>query len=147
MTPAEATRLRILSLASVTSLIGQRCYAVVFPQKFQWPAARVQDIGQIETLQLRGLVGVVRGRVQVEVCSGMRSGVSPLDEARSVMAAIDGDIVNGVVTGLRGWSGTVGSPAVTVDSVIPADYREFFEELGTDRIYRVQKDYFVKLRH
>lgn len=150
MTPAEVVRERILAISAVTALIGSRCYSVIFPQKPTWPSARVQDINEIEDLHLRGSVGVIEGLVQVEVISGQRTAVSALSEAKQVMALIHGatqGFAAGIATGLLGWSGSIGSPAVTVDVVRPAGYREFYEDISaTDRVWRVQRDYRVTIR-
>lgn len=148
MTPAEVVRTRILAITAVTALVSTRVYSVIFPQKPTWPAVRVQDIGQIEELHLRGSVGVIRGRVQVDVVSGERSGVSALAEAKTVMALIHGatqGFASNVATGLAGYSGSIGSPAVQVDVIEPVDYRERFEAEEV-RAYLISRDYFVQVR-
>ena len=151
MTPAEVVRARILEIAAATALISTRCYSVVFPQKPTWPSARTQDIDQLEDLHLRGSVGVIEGLVQVDVISGVRSGVSALAEAKDVMAAIhgvDAGFSSGAPTGLLGFRGTVSSPGISVDVILPAGYREFYEDIPVsgERVWHVQRDYRVTLR-
>lgn len=148
MTPAECVRARLLTISAVTALVGQRVYSVIFPEAPTWPSVRVQDIGQLEDLHLRGSVGVVRGRVQVDVVYGEKSGVSALALARAVMNAIHGDgggNGSGAPSGLDAWKGSVGSPAEHVDVIEPVDYRERFEAEEI-RAYMVSRDYRVVKR-
>lgn len=148
MTPAEAVRARILDIAAVTALVGSRVYSNVFPQSPTWPAVRVQDIGQNEDLHLRGAVGVIRGLVQVDVVSGVRSGVSALSEAKTVMALIHGDGGGSgaaEASGLNAWSGSLGSPSVQVDLIEPVDYRERFEAEEI-KAWMISRDYRAHVR-
>lgn len=142
MTPAEAVRARILEISAVTALVGSRVYSNIFPQSPTWPAVRVQDIGQNEDLHLRGAVGCIRGRVQVDVVSGVRSGVSALSEAKEVMALIHGD---GAGSGLNAWTGSLGSPATQVDLIEPVDYRERFEAEEI-KAWMISRDYRAHVR-
>lgn len=147
MTPAEVVRARILAISAVTALVGSRVYSVIFPESVTWPAVRVQDIGQVEDLHLRGAVGAIRGRVQVDVISGVRNGVSSLQEAKTVMALIHGDGggSGNTPSGLNAWSGSVGSPAIQVDLIEPVDYRERFEAEEI-KAWMISRDYRAHVR-
>lgn len=145
MTPGDVVRARILAISAVTALVGSRVYMTTFPQKPTWPAVRVTDVGQVEELHLRGTVGVIRGRVQVDVVSGERSGVSARGEARDIMALIHGDFSGGSASGLNGFSGFIGSPAIEVDVIEPSDYRERYEAEEI-KAYLVSRDYFAQVR-
>lgn len=133
MTAAEAIRSRLLALSAVTDLVGSKVYVHVLPQSFTAPAIRVQRIDQLEDPHLRGTAMPVRARVQVD------SVAKTLAEAYALDAAVHGP---GDGTGLAGWTGEVGSPAVSVAAVLPIDVRDGFDAEDLKQ-YRVMRDYAV----
>lgn len=143
MTVDTAIRERLISLTSVTSLVQDagatwpRIYTVILPQGVKLPAIRIQRIGQIEEMHLRGPINVFRARVQVDSVGATKA------QADEVDAAVQGDGLGSNATGLKGFKGTIGtSPPFVIHAILPADIRDGYdaEEL---RQYKVQRDFFV----
>lgn len=141
MTAAEIVRARLLQIAAVTALVGQRVRLLRFRQSETWPAVRVQQISDVESMHLRGSSGLHTARVQIDYCAGEASGVDPYASARAVDEAAHGP---GNGTGLCGFQGLVplGSPGIWVDAIRPAGYREDFD-LDELRVVRIMRDYLV----
>lgn len=146
MTASTVVSTRLLEMAAVTALVGTRIRDLKLRQgEAQAGAIRVQGVGALQTMHLRGSVTLVRARVQVDSYAPETSGVDPYALAASIAAAAHGD---GAGSGLCGFVGTVGgSPGVDVTSILPAPEgpREEYdaEEL---RVVRISRDYFVKWR-
>lgn len=136
MTCAEAVRAYLLTLSPVTTLVNQRIWAFRFPQSPTPPAVLVQQISDVEEPHLRGTSSLRVARIQVDVIA------ATIGAARAVDAAIVGDYVAGVATGLRGAVFEIGSPAVAVKQVIADNYREDFEAEEVKQA-RVLRDYRV----
>lgn len=136
MTVDTAIRARLLTLSSVTALVAQRIYTVILPQGFTPPAIRVQRVGQLEEMHLRGPINVYRARVQVDSVATTKAAADAVD------AAVQGDGLGGHATGLKGFKGSIGSPPFVIRAIIPADVRDMYdaEEL---RQYKVSRDFFV----
>lgn len=145
MTILEAVRLRLLAIADLTALVGQRIYVLKFPQHAIWPAVRLQLVSTVEPMQLRGSGGFYRGRVQVDAVAEEGDATDPYATARDVLDAAHGDYVGGVSTGLSGWTGSVGSPAADIEAVIPALRIEDYDP-DEHRQVRMSQDYFVWMR-
>lgn len=122
MNIATAIRERLLEMAPLASIVSDRVYVDVLPQKPVLPAVKVFKVTELETLHLRGRVGVLTGRVQVDCIARTKA------QADSIAMAVKGDGNGNSATGLLGWFGTIGgSPAevevikvsagVTVDDV------------------------------
>ena len=133
MTPAAAVKARLSALSAVTALVSTRIYVDLFPPKPTLPAVRIHRIGEQEDAHLRGVGAMRRARVQVD-CIGVS-----LESATAVADAAHGD---GAGTGLSGWTGELGSPAVRVWAILPIDVRSDYE---ADEIkqWRVSRDYYI----
>jgi hypothetical protein len=146
MNGAEIARTRIMAIAAVAALVSARVYCVMLPQGNRLSAVRVSLVpGAPEALHLRGRTSVIVDRVQVDAYAALDAS-DPLGDAREIAAAIYGDVTGGVATGLIGWSGSIGSPGVTVDLIESASRPiEMFvpEEM---RQWVVSQDYYVHYR-
>jgi len=142
VTPEEAVLARVSQIAAVTALVGTRIYMLVLPQQPTLPAIRVQMIDDVSDYHHRG--GNRRGpaRVQVDCWAAASSGVDPYAAALAVAAAINGDDAG---SGLSGWRGSIGSPAVTVQGIFRVD-RAVDWESEERREVRVRQDYQVHYR-
>jgi hypothetical protein len=136
VTVDQAVRERLLSLTPVTALVATRVYCVILPQGSNLPAIRIQRIGQIEPMHLRGPVGVYRSRVQVDSVGVSKASCDAVD------LAVQGDGLGGYASGLMGFKGTVGSPPFFIHAVLPLDVRDLYdaEEL---RQFKVSRDFEV----
>lgn len=146
MNGAEIVRSRALSVAAVTALVSTRVWSVILKQGNTLAAVRVSLVpGAPETMHLRGRSSVIVDRVQVDAYAAIAAS-DPLGDARAISAALYGDMVGGVATGLNGWAGSIGSPAVMVDLIESASRPiEMFvpDEL---RQWVVSQDYYVHYR-
>jgi hypothetical protein len=129
---AVVTRLEAVS--AVTALVSTRIYNGTFPQDGTFPAIRVQRIGQDEQMHMRGAVGTMRTRIQID---SVADSSEPIGDAQAIDSAVFG---NGSGSALIGWAGDVGT--IDIQAVTPAGVREQYdgEEL---RQYRVMRDAFV----
>lgn len=137
MTVDTAICLRLLSIGAVTALVSQRVYVQVFPQHVTFPAVKVQRVSQIEPMHLRGPVAMYRSRVQVDSV-GMT-----LSAAYGVDAAVQGDGLGDVASGLKGWTGSIGgSPGFVIHAIEPAGVQQ---DYNADELkqYRVMRDFMV----
>ena len=136
MTVDQAIRARLLSLTPVTALVNQRIFSVILPQGVTLPAIRVQRISQIEPMHMRGPVGMYRARVQVDSVSTSKASCDAVD------SAVHGDGLGTYASGLAGFKGDVGSPAMYIHAILPLDVRDLYdaEEL---RQFRVSRDFEV----
>lgn len=139
MTLIATLRERLLDQATLVALIGSKVYATTLPQTPSLPAVRITQIGRAELMHMRGPVPLYRARVQVDSVSWTK------EEADAVDAAVEGDGLGTSATGLKGWRGSIGSPAVVIDAVLPIDVQEMYEA-GELRQYWVMRDYFVWFR-
>jgi len=114
MTVEEAICERIEQLGAVTALVGTRVYLDKLPQAPTYPAVRVQLVDDLSSQHLRGPNGLARGRVQVDAFAHEESGVDPYAQVARLAAAIHGDGLGPSASGLEGWIGTLGSPAVEI---------------------------------
>lgn len=147
MTVVEALRTRLLGLAPVTALVSTRIYPVAFPQSGAWPAVRLQLIGNVEFMHMRGSSRVNRARVQVDVVVDIEESDDWYADAHALMAAIHGDGQFEDATGLNGWRGDIGGspPEFEITGILPdaAGPRDFPGEADEERQFRVQRDYLT----
>jgi hypothetical protein len=127
---------RLLAVTAVTDLVSTRIYAGFLPQSPTLPAVLVQRVGEVQTSHLRGGQQLRVTRVQVTSVAPSRAAAVAVDEA------VEGD---GAGSGLSHWSGSTGSPAVTVRWTEPAGVREGYDP-GELRQYRIDRDYRVHHR-
>jgi hypothetical protein len=106
----------------------------VLPQEPVLPAIRVQRIGEVITLHLRGSSGMFKERIQVDSVS---DSAEPIGEAQAIDSEVFGD---GSGSSLVGFAGPLGD--FYIYCVEPAGARELFdgEELHQ---YKVMRDVFV----
>lgn len=145
MTVEEAVATRVAALAAVVALAGARIYVEKLPQAPVYPCVRVVLVDDIDSYHQRGINGLVEARVQVDAFAQEASGADPYAEVAALAQAIDGDGLGAAATGLSGWIGRVGSPALEMASVFRADRRRHYdpEEL---RVVTMSQDYIVTYR-
>ena len=146
MTVVEAVRARLLSLTPVTSRVSTRIYPVVIPQSNNlWPAIKLQQIGKVEFMHLRGSSKVFRARIQVDYVVDVDTADDWYADAHAGSDAAHGDGQFESATGLCGWRGDIGSPAFRITGIIPeaAGPREVREDDGDQRRFRVHRDYLT----
>jgi hypothetical protein len=146
MNGAEITRTRLLAIAAVTALVSTRVYCALLPQGSRSSAIRVSMVAGIpETLHLRGRSSVLIDRVQLD-CYAASDAADPLGDARALALAAMGDMAGGVATGLLGWCGSLGSPAVHVDLIEPASRPDEVYMPDELRQWVVTQDLYVHYR-
>lgn len=137
MTVDAAIRLRLLSLASVTALVNSRVFTVILPQGVTLPAICVLRVGQLEPIHLRGPINdAFRARVQVNMVAPSKASLDALD------LSVHGDGLGSYASGLKGFRGTIGSPAFNVHLIEPAEVGDLYTP-GELREFGVRRDYFV----
>jgi hypothetical protein len=136
VTASGAVILRLKQIAALTALVGQEIWPIKFRQSQPWPAVRVTQIGRDEPMTLRGPVNLLSSRIQVDVAATTKSG------ADAAMDAVHGNGQGQSASGLNGWIGSIGSPALSIRTVFSLDEGEDFdsEELN---VYRKRRDYRV----
>jgi hypothetical protein len=131
-----AIRARLLAMSPVTSLVASRVWTGILPQEPAVPAAVVTEISEVPGTHLRGPMATTESRVQVDAWATTKASADALAEA------INGDGLGSSATGLRGWVGSLGSPAFDVQAILPGDARtEYFAD--EKRLWRVSRDYRV----
>lgn len=136
--------LRMLAIDALTAIVGTRIYALTLPQGGMLPAVRARQVSAVESLHLRGALGVRTDRVQIDFVADVAS-ADPLGDARAAADAAFGTFAGGVATGLAGWAGSIGSPATTVDLIEPLDRVELYEP-PVLREAIVTQDFYVHYR-
>lgn len=141
----EAIRMRVVSLPAVTALIGARVWTDKLPEQATYPCARVQFVDDTVPYQLRGPIGTQSARVQVDAFAREVSGIDPYDQALDVLEAIEGDGGGRNATGLAGFIGEIGSPALEILGCFPQSRRRDYdpEEL---RIVTMSRDFIIWYR-
>lgn len=134
MSVVGAVRQRLLAINAVTTLVGQRVYALVLAQGSPLPAIRLQQVGDVTFMHLRGNDRVVRARVQVD------SIATTYSSAHAVAMAAKGSFSGGSATGLMGWRGTANG--VEVVAILPDGSREIFDAEELQQV-KVTSDYLV----
>lgn len=141
MSPEEAVAERLLDIGAVTVIVGARVYMDKLPQGGTYPAVIVQLVHEPSEYHLRGGLRD-RARVQVDAYVQEANGVDAYAQVMDLADAINGDDAG---SGLSGWRGEVGSPALTVTGIrriIRVRHYEA-EEL---RLLRQRQDFWVHFR-
>ena len=107
MTLGDAVKERLLAMAPLVSLVGQRVFETVLPQNEKRAAVRYYVIGNAHPIHQRGPVNHYWNRVGVDSYVPI-GGIDPLGEVQAVAAAVMGDGLGPTATGLKGWSGLLG---------------------------------------
>jgi hypothetical protein len=143
MTPEEAVRLRLLQIGAVSALVTSRIYMLKLPQNPTLPAVRVQIIGELDDVHLRGAGGTYQSRVQVDAYVselGTAAAPDPYATVRNLAAAITG---NGAGTGLEGWQGVIaGTGPLRITGIFRID-RDSTYEAAELRLLRMRQDFRV----
>lgn len=127
-------------MPAVTTLVGHRIYTLKIDQAADMPAVRMQVIGRVSPMHLRGNVNVYRSRVQIDAVE-YEDHDDPLVTAHDLADAIRGtcgDDGSGP-TGLVGFKGTIGD--VEVLAILSDDTRERYE--SEVRLVKVEQDFIV----
>lgn len=134
---------RLGAMGALTALVASRIYQLKLPQQPTLPAVRVQMVGEIDELHLRGPDRVLRTRVQVDAYAHELAGGDPYATATEVADAVHGDGLGPNATGLNGWIGDVGgSPDLRV-LVVKRVGRLAMYEADELRLVRVRQDYRI----
>jgi hypothetical protein len=136
----DALRTRILTIAAVTALASTRVYLLHFPPGVTFPAVRIQQIGELEEVHLRGSGTLRRARVQIDAVATDDVSASLYCDAADLSDAVHGSVTGGAATGLVGFQGTIGG--VDIASIIALDRRETFDPTAR-RMVVVSRDYWV----
>lgn len=141
MTPEQAVAERLLDIAGVTAIVGERVYVDKLPQGGTFPAVLVQLVSEPTDYHLRGGLRD-RARVQVDAYASEATGVDAYAQVMSLADAIHGDDAG---SGLSGWVGEIGSPALRITGILRVDRSRGYEpdEL---RLLRQRQDYMVHFR-
>ena len=125
MTIEQAVITRLASLAAVTALVSTRIYLDRLPKDLDtFPAVRVVLVDEIDQPHLRGGGGLRIARVQVDAYAMESSGTDPYTAVAAVADAVHGDDAG---SGLSGWSGEIGSPALQVRACFRVDRRRAYD--------------------
>jgi hypothetical protein len=136
VTASGAVIIRLKQIAALTSLVGSEIWPIKFKQSQAWPAVRVTQIGRDEPMGLRGPVNLLSSRVQVDVAATTKV------SADAVMDAVHGNGQGPSATGVNGWRGSLGSPALSIKGVFALDEGEDFDSQELN-VYRKRRDYRV----
>lgn len=142
----EAIRARVESLPDVSALVGDRVFLDRLPQSASYPAVRVTLVDEDAAYHQRGPVGLERARVQVDAYAQDGSGVDTKRVLSQLADAIHGDGIGADATGLSGFVGPVGSPAVDIRGcfrVLKLGPRFDADELN---VLTLTQDYYVWFR-
>lgn len=139
MTPEEAVSFRLLDIAAVTALASTRVYVDKLPQKPTLPAVLVQLVHEPTDYHLRGGLRD-RARVQVDAYAA-----DTQDGYNAVMALADAIHGDDAGSGLSGWRGEVGSPALTITGILRVERTRGYEPAEL-RLLRQRQDYWVHFR-
>lgn len=141
MTPEEAVAARLLDIGAVTALVGARVYLDKLPQAGTYPAVLVQLISEPTDYHLRGGLRD-RARVQVDAYVAEANGADSYTQVMALADAINGDDAG---SGLSGWTGELGSPALRITGILRVDRSRSYEpdEL---RLLRQRQDFLVHFR-
>jgi hypothetical protein len=138
MTIEAAMRERLLSLSSVSTLVSTRVYQDLIPQGATMPAVRIQRIGKMRRMHLRGVNQLWESRVQVDTFGATKA------SAQAVADAVSGDGLGSSASGLEGFTGDLGGspPDVHVAVIVGITERAGFEPEEL-KLFRISQDYRV----
>lgn len=141
MSPEEAVAVRLLDVADVTDIVGQRIYVDRLPQAPTYPLVLVQLVHEPTDYHLRGGIRW-RARVQVDAYAQEASGLDAFGQALALADAVHGDDAG---SALSGWVGDIGSPALRILGILRVDRGRGYEAAEL-RLYRQRQDYWVHFR-
>lgn len=142
MTPEDFVADRVVTIGTAA---GARVHMQKLPQDATFPAVRVQWIDDVVDQHLRG-PQPPRSRVQVDAYVAEASSSDPWDDIRTLADAIHGDGLGDNASGLFGWRGELGSPAIRVENVELIFRGRPLYEGDEIRLLRIQQDYRVHWR-
>ncbi len=143
----EAVRDRLLSLTALTTLVEQRVYQNVIPQREVRPSVKLDRISEDAPQHLRGPMAPQTTRVQTCAYVTVKGSTDPFGDVAAVGAAIHGDGLGREASGLFGFSGDIGdSPAeIRILNVRRAYTRGPFYEHENEVVRAgLQQDYLVE---
>lgn len=143
MTPEEAVIARLEAIGPLASLVSSRIYMVKLPQAPTLPAVRVQRISSMRDQHMRGPAFPAQARVQVDAYVTETPGADPYADVSAVANAIRGDGLGDSASGLWGWIGDLGSPALHIHAVELLADTDPSVEAGELRAWRIRQDYMV----
>lgn len=141
VTPELAVLSRLQEISAVTAIVSGRIYADKLPQKGTYPAVLVQLVHEPTSYHLRGGLRN-RARVQVDAYAAEGSGVDAYTQVMALADAIHGDDAG---SGLSGWAGEIGSPALRVTAILRIERTRGYEPEEL-RLLRQRQDYWVHFR-
>lgn len=133
-----ALRERLLMLPDVFEKVGTRIYTLMFPQSLTAPALRLQEIDRVSAMHLRGVVEIVRARVQVDCVEAQHHG-DPYTRAHALALAVRGSVESGAASGLAGFRGDLSG--IAVSGILADDQRERYD--AEARMVRIEQDFIV----
>lgn len=140
MTPEEAVRALILTLAPVTALVSTRVHLEKLPQSVTYPCVRVQLIDEQTSYHMRG-GKTSPARVQVDAFGKELGGVDPYALVVLVADAVNGDDAG---SGLSGFQGDIGgSPAFHAQAIIRVARIKPYYVPDELRVLMMSQDYMV----
>lgn len=144
MSPEDAVIARLGDISPLTALVSTRIYNLKLPQKPTLPAVRVQKIASVRDQHLRGPGHLYKTRVQVDAYAAESSGTDPYATVSAVAAAIRGDGLGPVASGLWGWIGDAGgSPSLHIYNAELVSDDDPFYEAAELRAVRIRQDYVI----
>lgn len=98
MTVEHAVRSYLLTVAAVTSIVSQRVYQLILPEKPTLPAVRIQLIDEPKDYHMRGATNETRARLQIDAYGSASAAVAadPYAVVTNLADAID-DALSGQV--------------------------------------------------
>lgn len=142
MTIEELVRARLLAIVAVTAIAGTRIWIEKLPEHPTYPCVRVGLVSDGTGQHLRGPDGLFAARVQVDACA--REGSDDVYSiAAALEAAIYGDGLGTQASGLFGWIGFIGSPAVAFKHVDAGPRLVRFDP-EEKRVLTMTRDYFIR---
>ncbi len=133
-----ALRDRLLTLPAIFERVGTRIYTLNFPQSLTAPALRLQEIDRVSAMHLRGVVEIVRARVQVDVVEANHHG-DPYARAHELAHAVRGSVASGAASGLAGFRGDLSG--IPISGILADDQRERYD--AETQLVRVEQDFIV----
>jgi Concanavalin A-like lectin/glucanases superfamily/Protein of unknown function (DUF3168) len=134
----SALRDRLLMLPAVAEKVGTRIYTLTFPQSLTAPALRLQEIDRVSEMHLRGVVEIVRARVQVDAVEANHHS-DPYARAHALAQAVRGSVESGAASGLAGFRGELSG--IPISGILADDQRERYD--AETQMVRIEQDFIV----
>ncbi len=145
ITPEEAVRDRVLAILGDGSPVFNHVYTDLLPESPQYPCVLIKLIDHTDFYEQAGRSNIGNANILVEVFAHEDSGGDPYYTATRLAQEIDGDgLTLAGASGLAGWRGTAGSPAVAVDVAFRVSRRRGYlaDELRVSIISQEYKLWF-----